>query len=155
MKSQLSRSLNAEFQKRMRIAFPEFEKVGTASGGVIYRRSEPEKGRYFFILLLPSPKLDRFTVELASNSSSEYPFELLPGDVLAAGASRFRISKFVGDSWDGWWNLNESSEPDMKKVLDSFSPTSINEALDRIPRITEQAFRDMQTAVPRFYASVA
>src|SRR5262249_26433676 len=108
MNSQLSRVLKREFHNRMNARLPEFQEAGTEFGGVIYRKHDEDNGRYIFIFLEPDPKSDRFTLELASATSPNFPFNLLPGEQEPPREIRYRIRTFLEKKSDGWWNVNVS-----------------------------------------------
>lgn len=131
---------------------PSFEKAGTDFGGVIYRKRDSDNQRYLFIFLSPSPKFDRFTVELAANSNGEFPFKLLPGDRSPDGAARERIRRVTSGVNDGWWNLNHSHDPDMKAILES--QERVFTATSAIPGLVEDAIQRVSEAVPIFLRSL-
>jgi hypothetical protein len=136
----------------MKSLLPSFEKVGTDFGGVIYRKWDSDNQQYLFVFLSPSPKFDRFTVELAVNSKGEFPFSLLPGDKSPDGAVRERIRKFTSGVNHGWWNLNRSHEPDMKAILES--QEQVFTATSAIPGLVDDAVRRVCEAVPIFLRSL-
>lgn len=152
MKSVLSKTVKSEFHQRMRTFLPSFQKVETDFGGVIYRRPQEIGGKYIFIFLSPSPKFDRFTIELASSSEPTFPFDLLPGDKTPLGTARERIRKFLPGGTDGWWNLNRSHEPEMGAVIESLGDT--HKSASTIPALVADAVEQIQQALPRFLESL-
>ncbi len=139
----------------MSAGLPEFHKTGTAFGGLIYRKARHENGgKYILIFMMPAPKVDRFTLELGASDSPDFPFHLLPGEVDAAGTVRYRISKFLDSKSGGWWNLNESHVPDLATIMKTFEAKEIQRSAERIPDLVEDAFWHLQSALPRFLATL-
>jgi hypothetical protein len=99
MNSRLSKSLKAEFHNSLKAALPVFEKIGTNFGGVIYRQTAGDHGRYLFILLYPHSKMDSFTIEFAANVKPEYPFEFLPGERTLQAGHAAGLGNFSGTKW--------------------------------------------------------
>lgn len=154
MKTELSRILKQEFDKKMGAALPEFQKIGTAFGGVIYRKAKDERGKYLFVFMMPAPKLDRFTLELGASTTPDFPFHILPGEVDATGAVRYRIRKFLDTKTEGWWNLNESHMPDFAAIMKTFETEEIRRAAARIPNLVDNAFQGLLSAIPKFLATL-
>jgi len=135
----------------MKSMLPSFQKAGTDFGGVIYRKWDHADKKYVFIFLSPSPKFDRFTVELAVNPEAEFPFSILPGDKSPRGAARERIRRFSNKK-DGWWDLNHSHEPDMKLILEA--KDKVFKATSAIPGLVEDAVLQICQAIPVFLQSL-
>jgi hypothetical protein len=156
MNSELSRVLKKEFHKRMAADLPEFQKAGTESGGVIYRRHDVENSRYIFIFLEPNPKSDRFTLELATATVPKFPFNLLPGEQEPPREVRYRIRTFLEKKSDGWWNVNvsESQYPDLDAIMKTLQPEAIQKGLSKLPKLVEDAFKQLQSILPKFMATL-
>ena len=154
MQTLLSKPLKLQFHQKIKSALPDFRKVGTDFGGVIYRQHDETGQRYIFIFLSPSPKLDRFTVELAVNSVPQYPFEILPGDKIERGAARQRIRQFFPNSGDGWWNLNRSHEIEPNISLHLQDRGDVQAALSKIPAAVQDAIEKVCGALPKFIRSL-
>ena len=150
MRSAVSKVLKAEFHKRMRKALPSFEKIGTEFGGVIYRKSNQSRRRNVFVFLSPSPKYDRFTIELAISSAPNFPFDLLPGEKGAAGGTRLRVRK-TALGGGGWWSLNRSDEPDIVKIL--AAQADVESSLSNIGPAVENAILCLCDALESFVGS--
>lgn len=150
MNSRLSKSLKAEFHNSLKAALPVFEKIGTNFGGVIYRQTDSNHGRYLFILLYPHSKMDSFTIEFAANVRPEYPFELLPGERTPQAGPRCRIGKFLESKTDHWWRLNRSHqlEPDFEKHLKD--RRDIESALSKLPSAVTEAVEKTALVLPQF-----
>ena len=150
MQTTLSKALKSQFHEKLKLKLPDFQKIGTDFGGVIYRKREEDRCRYIFIFLSPSPKLDRFTIEFAANRMAEYPFELLPGQKTSEGVTRYRIRKFMVSKGDGWWNLNRSHEleADLSKHLADGS--DVSSALSKIPAAVDDAIGQILATITPF-----
>jgi hypothetical protein len=155
MKSPLSTVLKVEFDKKMKSGLPGFQKTATAFGGVVYRKHDAVIQRNVFVFLEPDSKYDRFTLELAISSSPEFPFDILPGDRTPDGTVRSRIRSFLEPKCDGWWRANESDQLlDHDAILKMLTPAKVDEAAARIPALVDDAFHQLQAALPRFLAAV-
>ena len=132
----------------MRSSFPEFEKVGIHSGGVIYRRAEGQ--RFFFVLLWLHSKFDEFTLELASAMSAEYPFHLMPGDFSEA-CSRWRIRLLPEQKMGLWWQVNTR-----EALIESMMPRSefLLNGPEAVPALVAQSIEALAEALPGFVACV-
>src|SRR5579859_3350796 len=106
MNSGISRALKKEFHKKMVADLPEFQRAGTATGGTVYRKYDVTTGLYIFVFVQPHSKEDRFTLELGSSLTKDFPFAILPGDHAPNGEARFRINRFLKQKTDGWWHIN-------------------------------------------------
>src|SRR5512135_3669530 len=113
MKAPLAKALRREWQILMRSYFPEFTKMGTFAGGVVYRHFDDAVQRYIYIYLQPHSKNDSFIIEFAASRSVEYPFDILPGQNDVSGVVRARINEFSSLPVGGWWNLNRSHEANL------------------------------------------
>ncbi len=154
MRSQLASILRKEFHRKMTAAFPSFLKTGTAFGGVIYRKREDALQRNLFVFLEPDSKYNRFTLEFAASTESDFPFEILPGDKTPA-AVRNRIRTFLEQKSDGWWRADESDRLlDPAAIMALQGEENVAAAAARIPRLVDDAFKQLQTALPRFLASL-
>lgn len=155
MKSELARVLKERFHKKMASELPDFAKTGTAFGGIIYRRRDNASARNVFIFLEPDSKYDRFTLELAASASSEFPFDILPGEKPPSGAARYRIRSFLDPELDGWWRANESDELlDIAAFMNLGSKEKVDQAGARIPHLVEDAFKQLLAALPKFMALI-
>jgi hypothetical protein len=154
MQTILSKALKSQFHQKLKLRLPDFQKVGTDFGGVIYRKHEVDRGRYIFIFLSLSPKLDRFTIEFAVNRTAEYPFELLPGDKTPHGAARYRIRKFMKSKGDGWWNLNRSHELEADLSKHVSDRLDVSSALSEIPTAIDDAIEQILAAITLFLRSI-
>jgi hypothetical protein len=154
MKSRLSTVLKKEFHRKMR-GIPGFQKTGTSMGGVIYRKYDEVIQRNVFILLWPHSEFDSFTLEVAVSFALEFPFDILPGDRTPAGTVRSRIRGYLGPKSDGWWRINEDALlADFETALELRTPDKIAEATTRIPALVDNAFNQLQAALPRFLATI-
>jgi hypothetical protein len=81
MNARLSKSLKEEFHNSLKAALPAFERIGSNFGGVIYRQTDSDRGRYLFILLWPHTKTDSFTIEFAANVSPQVLINAVTGEV--------------------------------------------------------------------------
>lgn len=145
MKAVFSRALRKEFNARIAGIAPEFRKSSSEFGGVVYRRRVGEK-LYAFVFLLPSPQLERFTLELAVSPRDSFPFEILPGNRGPSGEIRHRIRALTGMKGDGWWYVDESRTPALQESMGS--PTDIPQALAKIPALVDDACRKLELAIP-------
>ena len=156
MKSRLSQVLKKEFHAKMSAGRPDFQKVGTAFGGLIYRKQSGAGGHYIFIFLSPDSKYDRFTIELASSTTPDYPFDILPGESISGGAARSRIRSFLERRSDGWWRANESDQLiDIDAYMNLQSKPRMDDALARIPHLVEDAFQQLPSALAKFLATIS
>lgn len=156
MNSELSRVLKREFHEKMVAGLPEFEKAGTATGGTVYRKYDTTTGLYIFVFVQPHSKEDRFTLELGSSPTKDFPFAILPGDHEPNGEARYRIGKFLAQKTVGWWNVNvpESRLPDWDAIMKTFEPEAIQNGLARLPGLVEDAVEQVKSALPRFLATI-
>jgi hypothetical protein len=155
MKSRLSTVLRKEFHKKMTCGLPDFEKSGTAFGGVIYRKRDDVIQRNVFVFLEPDPKYDRFTLELAVSLAPEFPFDILPGNRTPAGSARSRIRSYLEPKSDGWWRANQADQLlEHTPILHLLTPASVDLAAARLPALVDDAFHQLQAALPRFLATI-
>jgi hypothetical protein len=146
MKAQLAKIVKSEFRSWMRARFPDFQKVGTAFGGVIYRKGLPD-GTSVFCFLLPHTKLDRFTLELAVSDELAYPFDILPGTSKENVKRRIRINSLIPSGDRGWWNTNSSHEPDLSRILQTWDPDEIAKAEKLVPGLVADAVEQLAKAL--------
>jgi hypothetical protein len=152
MNSRLSKSLKAEFHNSLKAALPVFEKIGTNSGGVIYRQTD-SIATTADIYLSFYIRIPRWTVSrsnLRPTLVPEYPFELLPGERTPQAGPRCRIGKFLGSKTDQWWHLNRSHElePDFEKHLKD--RRDIESALSKLPSAVTEAVEKTALVLPQF-----
>ncbi len=144
MRRTFTKALKREFDLHMRRSLPGFEKIQSAFGGVVYRRKTDE-GHYLFVFLLPSPQLERFTLEIAISDGEGYPFGILPGSRKSVGRSRHRIRSLLKTNGDGWWYIDESRIPALSELVGK-GITDL-EGLARIPRLVEDACDKLGAAI--------
>jgi len=85
----------------------------------------------------------------------DFPFTLLPGEHESTGEARYRIRTFLDQSTDGWWNVNMSeSRLDIAAIMKTFEPESIQKGLARVQQLVEDAFQQLQFALPKFLATI-
>ncbi|HLY98567.1 MAG TPA: hypothetical protein VKT33_05825 [Candidatus Angelobacter sp.] len=156
MNSGISRALKKEFHKKMVADLPEFQRAGTATGGTVYRKYDVTTGLYIFVFVQPHSKEDRFTLELGSSLTKDFPFAILPGDHAPNGEARYRINRFLKQKTDGWWNVNmpESRLPDWDAIMKTFEPEAIQKGLARLPKLVDDAVEQVKFALPRFLATI-
>ena len=140
----------------MVLGLPAFQKVGTESGGVVYRSHDSQNGRFLFVFLEPNPKSDRFTLELASTTIPSFPFSLLPGEQAPPREVRYRLGTFLKKKFDGWRDVNvsESRFPDLGSIMKTFEPEAIQRGLDKLPQLVDDAFQQLVSVLPEFISSL-
>ena len=147
MRVDYSKVLKLQFQSKLLERFPEFEKAAAEFGGVVYRRSI-SGGYSVFVFLLPSPQMQRFTVELAVAPGGSFPFNVLHGEVGPQGELRCRIRSLTQLTGDGWWYVEDSLIPDTPKSEEEASREQINAGLARIPALVESVIDHLKVAIP-------
>src|SRR5260221_258449 len=154
MKAKLGKVLRSEFHKRMSACLPEFEKAEDFNGRRVYRRRDLATGYYIFVVVWPHTKIDSFTFELAANLEARYPHQLLPQspeEVSPDGAVRMRIQRFLEPTTKadhGWWRVNLTHTTDLAAFMNSYK--TVDEDAAKLPAIVEDAFGDLQKALPKF-----
>jgi hypothetical protein len=137
----------------MKARFPEFTKIATQSGGVIYRKQFGDT-KYLFCLLCISPKIDRFTLELAMSPDGHFPFDIWPGDWRSDGAIRMRIGSILSLDSSGWWNVNASHEADLQKIIRTSKAVELAKAREGLPSLVEEAIEALSLSLPKFVEKI-
>lgn len=147
MRSAYTAALKKQFHALMGERFPEFAKTTSDFGGVVYRH---EVGGSFnvFVFLLPSPQLQRFTIELAVGHGASFPFHVLHGEVGPKEELRLHIRALTQLTGDGYWYVEDSLVPDTPKSEEEAPQAQIEEGLALIPGLVESAVTYLKTAIP-------
>jgi hypothetical protein len=143
MESKMAKRLRDVFRERMRQLMPTFrEKPHPLNKlGAVLWESVINSDHQVYVLLLPAPKSDKFTIEMAWTRTSEFPMNLIcqtPRDIPELdisretpvnGSFRFRLPFLWTKNRDAWWSLSKHSELDWIGIpvtnADDISPKDI------------------------------
>jgi len=149
MRSSLSKPLRETFEKSLKERLKSAKRVSlksAPSGSLAWLIDENEKAAAYVVLVI-SPRSDRFTLELAWSSHKRIPdqAEKLPGEEGDSGELRFRLSRlWRPNGFEVWYDLEyEEDYPDLKdfnafpadeNLCQQRIPVKVSRALDALER---------------------
>jgi hypothetical protein len=142
MRSELALRVKKSFEDGMGRRCPCFSRLGHAPyKGTVLFRWDPGDELSFFVLWLPHPKSDFFTIEIAWTTGGAWPadhFTMDPEDPPDDGAVRLRLSR-LWDNKDPWWEI--VPEPSVFDDIEAWlaEPPPVDELGERTVRLVERA----------------
>lgn len=157
MRKEYGKALHAAFEERMHETFPDFlptkvQSKLTFPGERYFCRSVGDRLR-LWVILVPSPKAESFTVEVGWSRLGRFP------ELSGRPSSRFpspERTEFAQDEYfarlaslwtthDPWWEVEPFSMTDiMENILRSASPVSPEAAREKVAPAVEDAIEKLR-----------
>jgi hypothetical protein len=154
MNSILSKEVRRRFEQQFRNEFPNFRRKSgevLPPGTHLYERRVDECGLSLFLVLLLSPKDDRFTIELGWGKGGVFPqnIQIGPEKATDSGVSFRLASLWLGAGRDHWWWLGR--ERTLEEIGAGISDGTLEEKAARIDsQVTDAVQRLKELALPYF-----
>lgn len=145
MRINLAKQLREAAKKQIPACFPNariVDHLEIPTGWLLWELNLGEGGFVAYLLLVISPKEDRFTFEVAWNSIATLPASTKSGPASRVGATqaRFRLSRlWQPHGFDHWWGLGQQAQ--------HTSSPSIPESVLHVEH--EQADRQLESALDK------
>jgi len=143
MRGSLVKQLRAVFEEGLKRRVKDvrrFPLASASSGSIAWVIGENEKAAAFIVLVV-SPRNDRFTIEVAWSTKKRLPeqADMVPGEEGNSGELRFRLSRIWQRSgFETWYDLeHEEDYPDVRN-FDPFPPDE-SVCFKRIPAKANRA----------------